>query len=98
VDLAVLAIIGTAIFTWSQSAGLMYATSRAPNQPYLKATSCTSGYLCFQPIVYSLQLLVPVVDLQETSRWLPDTSTILGRLVMLYTWIAIVIGGAASAT
>jgi hypothetical protein len=95
--LAVFAVIGAVIFAWARSAGLMYATSSATNPPSIKATSCTSGYLCFQPIVYSLQLLVPVVDLQETSRWLPDTSTILGRLVMLYTWIAIVIGWAASA-
>lgn len=91
--LALFAIVDAGIFTWAENIGLMHATQ----PPYTAAPRCDPGYLCFQPVVYAVQLLVPVIDLQETSRWFPDTTTgLLGRLVMLYVWLAIVIGWAAS--
>jgi hypothetical protein len=74
-----LAVIGTIIFIIADAHGLMeYRTT--PHIPV------------FQPFVYSVQLVVPLVDLQEVQVWMPKTGTLAGNLLMTYVWIAIALG------
>ncbi|SFO58100.1 hypothetical protein SAMN05660359_04485 [Geodermatophilus obscurus] len=80
--LLVMAVIGSFVFLFAARAGLMVAED--PQRPW------------FQPFVYSVQLLVPGVDLRLTSRWLPDTDLAWGKAVMVYIWLAVVIGWLAS--
>lgn len=74
-----LAVLGAIVFSFANEADLMVHRSSLP-VPF------------FMPLVYSIQLLIPVVDLQETSVWLPDTTTVAGQLLMAYVWIAILLG------
>ena len=74
-----LAALGTIIFAFAHDHGfMMYRTS-----PAIPA---------FQPFVYSVQLVVPLVDLQEVQVWMPKTGTLVGNLLMVYVWSAIALG------
>ncbi|HXZ75848.1 MAG TPA: hypothetical protein VEH31_33950, partial [Streptosporangiaceae bacterium] len=74
-----LAVIGAIIFYVAEAHGLMQVRIAKPIP-------------AFQPFVYSLQLVVPLVDLQETEVWLPKTGTLAGNLLMAYVWVAIAFG------
>jgi hypothetical protein len=57
------------------------------------------GYPCFNPIVYSFQMLIPGLDLREATYWWPDASkTPGGVLLVLYIWLMIIILGWVLAT
>lgn len=53
-------------------------------------------YPRFQPVVYSVQTLIPGMDLAEISHWLPKTDNAWGMAVMGYWWLAVVVGWLAS--
>ena len=75
-----LALLGWIVFYFADAAGLMEGRNTANPVPF------------FMPLVYSVQLLIPLVDLDETSTWLPNTSTLAGQLLMTYVWIMILLG------
>lgn len=58
----------------SQLKGLPPAAK--PQEPLppcaVSAAECTSHYPCFYPAVYAIELLIPVVNLQQLTYWLPD--------------------------
>jgi hypothetical protein len=54
---------------------------------------CPAGYPCFNPFVYSFQMLIPGLDLREATYWWPDaTIAPSGFLLVLYTWLMIILG------
>lgn len=55
---------------------------------------CEAGFPCFSPPVYSLQMLIPGLDLREAAYWLPNAeeNPPWGALLMAYTWIMIISG------
>lgn len=59
-------------------------TESAVTQPAL--------YPCLQPLVYSLDALIPVLDLHQKEYWLPDSSTADGRRAALVFWVLITAG------
>jgi hypothetical protein len=54
---------------------------------------CRQGYPCFNPFVYSFQLLIPGLDLREATYWWPNSSkNTWGLLLTIYTWLMIILG------
>lgn len=84
--LLVMAVVGSVIFGIANAFDTMEWVG-----------SGTSNHLPpFQPVVYSVQTLIPGMELAQISRWLPKTDTGWGMAVMVYWWIAVVVGWAAS--
>lgn len=54
--------------------GLGKAADRFETLPpcQIKADQCTNYYPCFHPTIYSVELLIPVVNLRQLTYWLPD--------------------------
>ena len=83
-----LGLLGALFYYLGERAHLIYATQRQVSAP-----NCPHGYPCFNPIVYSFQMLIPGLDLREATYWWPDASkTPGGILLVLYTWLMIILG------
>ncbi|MEM9010350.1 MAG: hypothetical protein AAGE18_03930 [Pseudomonadota bacterium] len=71
----------------------------APAEPQL---ACFLGreeaasYPDFQPLIYSLDSLLPIVNFGMQSHWTPDEDTALGAWARVYLWVHIVLGWALS--
>jgi hypothetical protein len=86
--LLVLGLLGALLYYLGEHAGLIYSTSGS-----LDAPACHPGYPCFNPFVYSFQLLIPGLDLRQATYWLPNSGNHpWGPLLMLYTWLTIILG------
>ena len=85
-----LGLIGWGLYFWGEQSSLIYATDKSG----IVAPACAEGYPCFNPFVYSFSNLIPVVDLRESSFWLPNPTADApwGALLMVYTWVTIAIG------
>jgi hypothetical protein len=53
-----------------------------------QASECTDRYPCFQPVVYAVDNLVPIVDLGQRTNWQPDQSREADRWVDSGRWLA----------
>jgi len=85
----VLGLIGWGLYYWGEQAKLIYATDGSGTI----APVCKAGYPCFNSFVYSFSTLIPVVDLRESTYWLPEGSKApWGTLLMVFTWLMIAIG------
>lgn len=42
--------------------------------------TCTSDYPCFDPVMFGLDAVIPIADLQQTRFWVPDRSMWAGAL------------------
>jgi hypothetical protein len=62
------------------------------------ASECDSSYTCVQPVVYALDTLLPIVDLGQRAKWVPDQSRhsanlfLDGRWLAAATWTTTVLG------
>jgi hypothetical protein len=90
----ILGLVGGCIYLWGERAGVIFATD--PSSNTVVAPHCKAGYPCFNPFVYSFQLLIPGLDLREVSYWLPNAIATRGKLLMVYTWVMIVFGWVAA--
>jgi hypothetical protein len=86
-----LGVIGTILFRYAQSHDLMLSTDATPPGS-VRADHCTKYYPCFTPYIYSLQLLLPVVNLNQTNFWLPNSFSGWGVVLLAYTWFTIIFG------
>lgn len=96
--LVALAIFGSAVFYHAQDKGVMEAVAadKSSTSAPVSAKDCKSDYPCFYPPVYSVELLIPVVNLRHVQYWLPDISKPKGIWYAAYTWFAIVFGWASA--
>jgi hypothetical protein len=92
--LLVLGVIGYFIYQAAQHADLMFSTQTQQGGVHVSANAnCPAGYPCFNPFVYSFQLLIPGLDLREATYWWPDSSKHpWGLPLTIYTWVMIVLG------
>jgi hypothetical protein len=92
--LLVFGVIGYFIYQAAQHAGLMFSTQIQQGGMHVSAeANCPPGYPCFNPFVYSFQLLIPGLDLREATYWWPDSSKgPWGLPLTIYTWVMIVFG------
>jgi hypothetical protein len=70
---------------------------------YLSSQTLPEGYQTFNPLVYSVDSFLPIIDLHQESKWLPKPNqkcTILGKEIAggkylrIYLWFHIIIGWA----
>jgi hypothetical protein len=91
--LLVLGLLGALLYYLGERAGLIFATQGKGPAPVSANAGCSAGYPCFNPLVYSFQLLIPGLDLREATYWWPDTSKHpWGLPLTIYTWAMIVLG------
>jgi hypothetical protein len=70
-------------------------TAMAPTKavdPPPAASHCTPHYECFEPWLYSLDVVLPVVDLHQESNWLPSADRPWGDWYRALTWGLIATG------
>jgi len=96
VSAIVLAIsIGAAFWAKTNDA----VTAAAADPSYLTdlggfpvASECTSDYPCFDPVVFGLDAVVPVIEFNQEQYWVPDRSTTDGYLYDKLLQILTVLG------
>jgi hypothetical protein len=88
-----------AMIVWFAHAGkvdLMIPADEPPTpnaQVAARSSECESGYPCFQPAVYALDNLVPIVEFGQRAAWAPDQSrhgdswVDDGRFLAAATWV-----------
>jgi hypothetical protein len=80
------------VFSHAQSVNAMLPVSGLSMSPKVSVQSCTSNYPCFRPVVYSLELLLPVVNLHQRQYWVPDAKKHLGEIYWAFVWTSVVLG------
>lgn len=71
--LALLFVANSVVFSVAAGSNVLIPTENGA-RPTIMSSECESGYVCFQPLLYSIDLLVPGVDLGQESSWRIDTS------------------------
>ena len=74
-------VIGAIVFHLAKTAELMEETNGQPPTT-------------FNPIVYSLDALIPVIDFKQEKFWIPKGEGKFGILVQIYGWIHTIMGWA----
>ncbi|GAB3888564.1 hypothetical protein GCM10029964_056460 [Kibdelosporangium lantanae] len=87
----------TGLFILAQANHVMVAAANDSGR-VIDANTCTADYPCFAPWTYSYELFLPVVNLRQVNYWLPDATTVGGKLLFGYVWLAIVAGWLACAS
>jgi cytoskeletal protein CcmA (bactofilin family) len=104
--LALFAALGTLVFSTARSFGAMVPSDASvySNSPYKDDhTSLPAGYPPLKPFVYSLDVLLPIVDFQQDSKWRPDAQAThnfaiaganvsMGKVALYYMWLQIAVG------
>jgi len=85
-------LIGSAIYTTAQHADALAPT----RNDTATANQCTSAYPCLQPLIYSIDVTLPIINFEQRTYWLPDTSTNHGTWVQYWMWASILVGWALS--
>jgi hypothetical protein len=58
------------------------------------ATKCASSYPCFYPFGYTVDTVIPLINVHQADFWGPDASTPWGVAFQVATWIATGLGWA----
>lgn len=53
---------------------------------------CPKNYPCFNPAAYSVQLLIPAINLYQIDKWVPDGTRPWGSALFIWTWVMIILG------
>lgn len=76
-------VLGILVFSWAHSAGLV-APAGSPD------AALSTPY--FEPVGYSLDVFLPIVDLHQESAWEPNLAMPGGRLIQYYLYLHILAG------
>jgi len=71
-------LLGTALFAWGYSAKVMTPTDETAYREFMKSGLTPPHYPPFNPLVYSLENFLPVVDLYQGSYWRPNPRDLPG--------------------
>jgi len=73
------------VFGWANNAGIMQCSKE-----------CSMGNT-FNPFMYSLDVLLPVINFHQKDYFFPDATKLYGYLVRWYFWMQIAFGWVFSA-
>ncbi|MGA9723649.1 MAG: hypothetical protein WBQ86_14415 [Candidatus Binatus sp.] len=102
--LALLWSLGVVVLGWAMLSIGSRAGVMAPSWPEHKPAEETKSHEELHPLLYSLDIFLPVVDLHQENYWWPDATasgsvdvfgrriTISGRLLRGYLWLQIIAG------
>ena len=96
-------LLGWLLFGFGYEQGLMIPTKDAEIRNPLAAAivGAPAGYPSFNPLIYSLDTFLPIVDLDQASKWQPndhrtcssfDRGVPCGLLLRWYLWVQILMG------
>ncbi|MBF0269622.1 MAG: hypothetical protein HQL44_13640 [Alphaproteobacteria bacterium] len=74
-------LLGSVMFGWAQGVGAVADSGLA-----------LTGAQPFVPAIYSLDALLPLVDLKQEIYWLPQPNAPMGWLFLAYLWLHILAG------
>jgi hypothetical protein len=90
--IAIPLLVGMALwYSHARSHDLMVPAEEAVDPAAVAAaepSDCNGSYPCFQPVVYAVDNLVPIVDLGQRTNWQPDQSREADRWVDSGRWLA----------
>ncbi len=66
-------------------------TSAAGHAPP-PVTKCTSEYPCFEAVGYSIDTVIPLINVHQAAYWAPNSSTTAGALLTVFTWLCTALG------
>ncbi|BCJ57318.1 hypothetical protein [Micromonospora endophytica] len=90
-----LALLNIIFFHTAEHHGLMEPVGAdTDDKPHTDATHCPENYPCFNPLAYSLQLLIPAINLYQIDKWVPDATKFWGTPLLFWTWFMIIVGWA----
>jgi hypothetical protein len=89
--LMVLFIVGWVSFTLPPAQAVMVYAPHNNRGPLNAAAPC-ENYPCFSPPIYTLDTLLPIIDLHQESNWVPATHEPWGLLYETLTWLLIALG------
>lgn len=94
ITLLILMVIGWIFYALGDHAHLMHLVNSAEKS----SRDAKRIIPPFESLTYSIQVLIPGLDLRETSVWLPNwgEKPPWGTLLMIYTWVAILLGWIAA--
>ena len=87
----VLILLGWVVFDLAFQEGVMTLT-KEPITFIERGIKIEIPYYKFNPTVYSIDVLVPFLDLQQESYWLPNNSIPGGQKFLVYYWIHLSLG------
>jgi hypothetical protein len=65
----------------------------ASNSTYQdKGSAIASDYPAFQPIIYSIDVALPIVDLQQERYWMPNSKSEFGHFYWIVNWTEVLLG------
>jgi hypothetical protein len=96
---ATLLIVAAILFHWAGQHNIMRPSH--PPVPLIgiapESAHCTPKYPCFESLTYSLDVILPVVDLKQRENWYADSGTTPGKNIALAT-VALTLFGWGFAT
>lgn len=98
VILAVLVLlVSVSLAFWAQNQGLLIpadvaAAQSGPLNELAKVSECTKEYPCFNPLVFGVDAVVPVIEFNQEQFWVPDLSTRPGTVYSLALPVLKVLG------
>jgi len=103
--LAVIILLGWGLFDMGFQAGVMAPTDKNAYAAEGGDRRVAAGYPTFNPLMYSLDVFVPVVNLHQGKYWLPDATRsgevqiseklsvpISGHFLWYWLWVEIIMG------
>jgi len=90
-SLMVLFLVGCVAFMLPPAQAVMVYAPHNTRGPLNAAAPC-ENYPCFSPPIYTLDTLLPIIDLHQESNWVPATHEPWGLLYEVLTWLLIALG------
>ncbi|MFC0007538.1 hypothetical protein [Micromonospora siamensis] len=88
-----LIVLNFPIYHTAEHARLMEPVGGRTEQAHHDEMHCPGDFPCFNPLAYSVQLFIPVANLQEVDKWVPDaTKGRWGTFLLGWTWLMVIIG------
>lgn len=84
--------IGIGVFEWSFQSQVMVLVKDRDKQTYIRGTRCPPDVPCFEPVIYSIDTFLPIVDLRQDSYWLPVGRESNFKFFKIYLWLHIFLG------
>jgi hypothetical protein len=84
-------VLGMLVFGWAHSKRLIVPTS-SPPETQAGGTVSSAPSPWFDPVAYSVDVFLPIVDLHQEEAWEPDPASVNGIAVQYYLYFHILAG------
>jgi hypothetical protein len=91
---ALFVAVGAGIFEYSflqRAMSPVKLTATPTNKQQSLTQRCPAAYPCFNPVIYSLDVFLPIIDLHQQSHWMPVQAETWG-IFQSYYWLHIFAG------